>query len=179
MRLLQCILLVSVFTLGHAWAADSARCLASLRTVGGLTPRGLGHAEFRIEEDGTLVWYDQQRDETLPIGEKAGLPSGFNGWSRTTVTAEDLAALKQAVGAIDHESIVLDPTRQAPSASDGGDATLEVASPKGPRSIPLWQLKSPESLPVVGLMNALESKYARSGATTPTVVATPNPSPDR
>jgi len=159
-------------------AADAAKSLASLRTLGGLTPRGLGHAEFKIGEDGTFEWYNQQRDETLPFGGQPGVPTGFNGWSRSHITAEELAKLREAIAAIDFDQIKLDPTRISPSAGDGGDTTLELTSATGPHSIPLWQLTSPPSLPVVDLLRSLQSKYAREGGPAPVSVASPTPSPE-
>lgn len=98
----------------------------------------------------------------------------------TCITAVDLTRLRQAVAAVDFDRIKLDPARQPLSASDGGDATLELASPRGPQSIPLWQLVSPESLPVVERMSAMQARYARTDAPVPSSPApSAAPPPDR
>ena len=164
------LLPLSTFALA---AGDPVKILANLSTWGGLTPRGAYHAELRIAENGTFEWYDQTRDETIAAAGQPGNPSGFNGWSKTALSPEDLAKLKEAIGAVDFGQLKLDTERRSPRASDGSESTLELASPAGKQTIPLWQLASPASLPVVELLHTLEARYARAGGPAPVKATSP------
>ncbi len=119
-----------------------AEPLVVFEANGGLTPRGMGHSELRIQPDGKFEWYDQMADK----------------WRSTAMSKADLEKLRQALRTTDYKAwAAQDPKATRPSAADGPDYTLTA----GKHVLNLWQLKESEKVPLVVLVRKLQSTYQK------------------
>lgn len=130
------IALIALILTACSWADP----LVTLVGSGGLTPKGLGHSETRIQPDGKLEEYHQMT----------------NTWSTAQITPQDLNELKETLKTTDYAAWdQQDKSKVGPSAVDGADWTLTA----GPHTLHLWQLKDSHKIPLVKLVQTLQQRY--------------------
>ena len=119
-----------------------AQPLVVLEGHGGMTPRGMGHSELRVQPDGTFEWYDQMADK----------------WHKVKMSPADLERLRQTLKTTDYKAwAAQDLKRVGPSAADGTDFTLTA----GKHVLHLWQLEGSDKIPLVVLVRQLQSSYQK------------------